>query len=143
MKDFRREKVGFSNQKEKKNESLGESLGPRRFTFPQSIKNIKPERETFSNYSNKKIKKIFSTFKLYYSQRDFIKKKKMEFFDRVQPDLNMEKLFTMSHRKSIFSSSAVFSVPVVGVKSTQKCDNFAGKFKRKGLAKKSICAGLK
>merc|ERR1712003_65014 len=24
---------------------------------------------------------------------------KMEFFDRVQPDLNMEKLFTMSHLK--------------------------------------------
>ena len=57
---------------------MGESLGPRRFTFPQSIKNIKPERETFSNYSNKKNQKIFSTlifFKLYYSQRDFIKKK--------------------------------------------------------------------
>ena len=41
---------------------MGESLGPRRFTFPQSIKNIKPERETFSNYSNKKNQKIFSTF---------------------------------------------------------------------------------
>ena len=54
---------------------MGESLGPRRFTFPQSIKNIKPERETFSNYSNKKkIKKYFQLFN-FYSQRDFIKKK--------------------------------------------------------------------
>ena len=40
----------------------------------------------------------------------------MEFFDRVQPDLNMEKLFTMSHRKSIFSSAAVFSVGQIGAK---------------------------
>jgi len=77
---------------------LGESLGPRRFTFPQSIKNIKPERETFSNYSNKKKSKNIFNFSTFI-HKEILLRKKMEFFDRVQPDLNMEKLFTMSHLK--------------------------------------------
>ena len=53
----------------------------------------------------------------------------MEFFDRVQPDLNMEKLFTMSHRKSIFSSAAVFSV--VRGQIDAKIREFRGKIQTK------------
>ena len=39
----------------------------------------------------------------------------------------MEKLFTMSHRKSIFSSAAVFSVGQIGAKMRQ----FRGKIQTK------------
>merc|ERR1712136_542073 len=39
------------------------------------------------------------THPIFESDFDCLTEKKMEFFDRVQPDLNIEKLFTMSHLK--------------------------------------------